>query len=392
MTMQQEGSVQPASKPIRRRMKERATAVDEWFAPAANTIKHSNIGQILALVATAYTLYSVYETTVDLQADVQVRREESIERAWNKLLLPMGGNIGKGDALDKLVSENVDLTGIDLSCKERGTWDSQLKACINRPIYASFTLPHQRVVADDPSSLFAQAMQSMLDLTSLPVTSMQETIISGMRAERMYIPAPVFNNASISRSMLSGTLFWRESKGLSIRRSDLSYAWVAQDIVVGQSNISGTTFSAGPGETGSTTFSFAGGNWAWADMPPRVKDASDSRPAPAAWLLNMRLCAHELRAGNETAVWKDGDYTRMETATGILPQARTEKGSEPPPPLTTSHDGIQIPDLSTKDCRAVPPELAAEIFPDRYPPAAEIAAARKQQTKQVIIDTLRWAE
>ena len=53
----------------------------------------------------------------DREAERENARLDRIERAWNRVLRPAGGNTGKGEAVSYLINQGVSLEGLDLSCE-----------------------------------------------------------------------------------------------------------------------------------------------------------------------------------------------------------------------------------------------------------------------------------
>lgn len=58
----------------------------------------------------------------DRREEREARRLDRISQSWETLLRPVGGNTGKGSALNTLLHENQSLRGADLSCNAVGEW------------------------------------------------------------------------------------------------------------------------------------------------------------------------------------------------------------------------------------------------------------------------------
>lgn len=58
------------------------------------------------------------------------RKRSAINTAWSNISTPSGGNSGKREAVEYLVSQGVDLWGLDLSCQKMNAgWDDERKFC-----------------------------------------------------------------------------------------------------------------------------------------------------------------------------------------------------------------------------------------------------------------------
>ena len=101
--------------------------LDDRLQPARQTLEQSAIAHFIAVavgfIALVVTLFTMWQILVDLQDRSQERQqrvEERVERAWNHLIQPIGGNVGKGGSLTTLLTNNVPLDGITLSCETVG--------------------------------------------------------------------------------------------------------------------------------------------------------------------------------------------------------------------------------------------------------------------------------
>lgn len=67
--------------------------------------------------------YRAYVTQrEDRQEERAARRLDRISQAWETLLRPVGGNTGKGSALNILLQDGQSLQGADLTCRSIGEW------------------------------------------------------------------------------------------------------------------------------------------------------------------------------------------------------------------------------------------------------------------------------
>lgn len=88
-----------------------------------------SVGSIVALIAFGLSLWAYYEERSVRAEEREARKQESIFRrqaqistAWSTLLTPVGGNTGKAEALDILLASGARLVGVDLSCRNIGSY------------------------------------------------------------------------------------------------------------------------------------------------------------------------------------------------------------------------------------------------------------------------------
>lgn len=84
----------------------------------------------LVLLATAYQIIVEIDNR---KLEREIWRQSQITNAWSNLLRPVGGNTGKGDALNFLLSQNINMYHVDLSCRAVGVWEEE---CINPAIFS----------------------------------------------------------------------------------------------------------------------------------------------------------------------------------------------------------------------------------------------------------------
>lgn len=97
---------------------------------------HSEAAKLLAALAgvigfgvVIYTAYQIKLELDDRVVQLDIRKDEAISRAWERLLRPAVGNTGKGDALTRLMKERVNIDEIDLSCQAIGNWNAADGRC-----------------------------------------------------------------------------------------------------------------------------------------------------------------------------------------------------------------------------------------------------------------------
>lgn len=93
------------------------------YALAIHKLERSWPFQFLAIGAAIIGLGVLIWTLISIRDDLDFRQQERenwrldrIERAWNRVLRKVGGNTGKGEAINYLLAQKIDLNGIDFSC------------------------------------------------------------------------------------------------------------------------------------------------------------------------------------------------------------------------------------------------------------------------------------
>jgi hypothetical protein len=95
------------------------------------------IATVLGALIALMTFIQVIADLSSLREDRAARRDEAIQKAWERLITPSAGNIGKGAALNVLFNNGVSLLNADFSCDVVGVWDSASSTCLRRPIFDS---------------------------------------------------------------------------------------------------------------------------------------------------------------------------------------------------------------------------------------------------------------
>jgi len=122
-----------------------------WFEGMWATRLLASLG-IWLFLATLIGLY--YESRI--RAEERVARTEEAEfrklaqvaTAWEVLLTPAGGDIGKGNALNTLVKAGNRVINTDLSCQTVGTW--RANRCVNPPVFSGLKLHAGDNLWDEP--------------------------------------------------------------------------------------------------------------------------------------------------------------------------------------------------------------------------------------------------
>ncbi len=115
--------------------------LDRKVGNALTRVESSGFVRLGAVIAAIAGFAVLIATAAQIRADFEDRAEEReyrrldrIEAARDRLLSRAGGNTGKGDAFRFLMSEGVDVTGMDLSCPAIGGLSTQ-GSCFNPPIF-----------------------------------------------------------------------------------------------------------------------------------------------------------------------------------------------------------------------------------------------------------------
>ncbi|UDF30061.1 UNVERIFIED_ORG: hypothetical protein LHK14_01695 [Roseateles sp. XES5] len=110
----------------------------------ANPVFHALkiLGGTVGFIVVLATAIQIWIDIDDRRDERAERREDAIERAWNRLLRPAVGNTGKGQAISLLVREGVPLDGVDLSCAAIGRWAEG--ACVQPVVFAGMEMHSDR--------------------------------------------------------------------------------------------------------------------------------------------------------------------------------------------------------------------------------------------------------
>lgn len=148
--------------------------LDASLANAIARIRRSGFvklaGVLLAVVSVVIAFFTAAAVLVELdnaRRDRETRTIGEIERAMSRLMLPAGGNIGKGEALNALVKLDVRIEGLDLSCRQVGLWDAANHRCEKRPEFNDLNL-NPAPLEDSIPGPFAAAVRWALRLIGDP--------------------------------------------------------------------------------------------------------------------------------------------------------------------------------------------------------------------------------
>ena len=106
---------------------------------------------IWLVLATGVGIYYEYLSRAEERRarieEAEFRRLAQIATAWEVLLTPVGGDIGKGNALNTLVAAGQTISNADFSCKAIGTWADG--KCVRAPQFNDVVLGEGDFWVDD---------------------------------------------------------------------------------------------------------------------------------------------------------------------------------------------------------------------------------------------------
>lgn len=155
----------------------------------ARLIENSSVTRLLAAAGVwlfVFTLLGIVwevrtrsEERVARQEEAEFRKLAQIATAWEVLLRPIGGDIGKGNALNTLISAKQIVRDADFSCEAAGTYiDGK---CKNRPQFNNLFLGTEPFWEPDDHGDIGLFEGYVLD------TNFSETEIHRLRAEYLEI-------------------------------------------------------------------------------------------------------------------------------------------------------------------------------------------------------------
>lgn len=254
---------------------ERAAAITSALLQSEQAKIVATLSALVGFGVVLATAWQIREDYAYRSEERDIRREESIARAWENLFRRAPGNTGKGAHLSLLLSEGQNVDGIDISCRAIGDWEGDVASgrCQAKPIFFDITYSAQPFDAPNRQTLKADHVEFRLF-----------TLTNGSLFGSF--DGAVFNGARIENSILSGNL-----SGTVFVDSDLRDTIIietsARSFSVVRSDVSGLildqTFS--PRQHGLWQ------NYFWADWPPRsVSTDRITVPLAPAELERMVAC------------------------------------------------------------------------------------------------------
>ena len=87
--------------------------------------------------------------------EAEFRRQAQIATAWETLLVRVGGNVGKGDAINVILGVHGSLDGADLSCESKGR--EAYGSCLNQPIFTNINSKNSELLRDRSQPIILQS-------------------------------------------------------------------------------------------------------------------------------------------------------------------------------------------------------------------------------------------
>lgn len=257
---------------------------------------------ILTGVVTVGTMWQITSDIADRQAERQDAREERLARAWSHLMTRIGGQSGKGAALNIILRSGEKVDRIELSCKTVGDWDDKADKCINKPEFDGLS--------------FGLASQGK-NYRGRNIPRFADVLITNSDFSGMGLFAKDFENVRFEQSNLERTTIYSSSK-IDLFLSSLKGAKIYYKVDVAfAGNISDVVFyfddehikPKGSKPIPAPEFQPEFGSvWFWADEPPvlrRHKDkkgeaAEDTSFLSAAWIDGYTICDPKFRVRTKT--------------------------------------------------------------------------------------------
>lgn len=148
------------------------------------------------VLATGIGVYWEYnsrsEERLAREEEAEFRRLAQIATAWEILRTVIGGDIGKGNALNTLISADLPIGNVDLSCKAVGDYLDGI--CNKRPEYngvalssGSFWYDEQPVSVDGPGGFSGPPQQMLLEDVSFAGARMKQLVAEGLILDESFI-------------------------------------------------------------------------------------------------------------------------------------------------------------------------------------------------------------
>lgn len=292
----------------------------------------AGIGAVASMIIVAITFWHIRAEIDDRDDERKARNEERIDRALTRLRERMGGDIGKGWAINVLLNANYSTSTMDISCKAAGTYDDASEDCTLAPSYIGVDAGN----ADNKSSV-TREMMKWFTFESIK----ESEFIEGNFNFSVVNQPKNYSKASFYNSTFIGSYIGIGSAGDTrltayISDSDLSFSYIRTPsrLILANNNISGTEF-VDASDTDELITMF--GNWAWADkpplsstmkkrmtfevIPPLVDHVTDLTPVP--WLKEVSLCDPAYRRSATPSRRFNWLGRKIEQgATGITPALR----------------------------------------------------------------------
>ena len=216
-------------------------------------LNNTPVFRLIALVGALVGFVVIVGTAWQIWNDYIDRREDRIDRAWNRLLRPLPGNSGKADAFEYLVGAGLSLSGANLSCKAIGNYDPVGGKCAMAPVFQDLDIGS---AAGDIVELEA------IDFSGLAFRNLMIT--------NVWLKDLNFEGAKIDELIAQGA--YLDVNGSAASMTDCSFPGSAvRDLFFGYEgetfcNFSDTLFVG----VVDPIFGTSARGFAWADAPPYV--------------------------------------------------------------------------------------------------------------------------
>ncbi|MGV6839253.1 MAG: pentapeptide repeat-containing protein [Planktomarina sp.] len=229
--------------------------------------------------------------------EAEDRQSDAIARAWSLLTTPAVGNSGKIEALEYLYSQNIPLTGIDLSCATMGgaeNWDAEKHECETPTFLRRVNLAAKNDRWVDLSGAHLQGADltgANLRRANLFAADLQGTNLWNANLQGADLRTANLQKADLRFINLQGTnLSAANLPGASLWGANLQGAYLKvgqmQEANLGLANLQGADLGIANLQAANVskadftdaqdlnTADFTGA-WAWADQPPIGIDPQD---------------------------------------------------------------------------------------------------------------------
>ncbi|KQZ94273.1 hypothetical protein ASD64_05290 [Mesorhizobium sp. Root157] len=222
------------------------------------------IASFVGFLAVVLTFIQIRNDFQDREVERTTRHAEEINKAWDRLLQPTGGNIGKGAALTLVYGAGEIDEELDLSCKAVGSWDSAQGKCGTPPRFHKVTLDHGNRSGDELANAFANAPKGI---------RLAGAKLRDWKMNWVHFPDADFQGTEIDGIEMRNSLLSGRFDGARFARCDLIQSAIytfdtPPDLI--RCNISGATLNW----IENPRAHFLGLR-AWADYPPLTFDNED---------------------------------------------------------------------------------------------------------------------
>lgn len=370
-----------------RKLASRIDRLDRKLKPAVRYVESSAIAHLVGYSVALLSLASIIMTLVQVQIDLSaqeteraVQQEERVERAWTRLMMPIGGNMGKGYALNLVLQDGTDLNALDLSCKNVGTWNEKTQTCEKPPIFDKIKIDHNGLNLTDYKSAMSGDIEpyfkkirddDAINIDAFNMATVVSSSFSGSYLDSFEADELMFFNTDFSLT------YWENiPKKAGIYLCDLSFAMVNIDFYaatplewIDQCNVSGMTVQIADTRSMEKIFGphqvMSNGHWAWADIPPMSYDTVNIswKPAPLSVLNGIAFCDPIYRTGGPPSPGASPVSSIVEAARGLRPQIAGIDWNKLKDGLDTEEG-----ELFSQACPdSMDWKAAAALYPDRYP-------------------------